>query len=83
MMGETEGLVKLLVDAENEMLGAHILGSDGDNLLAPFVLAMHANIPISTIASTILPYPTLSEAIQQAAKKLDEEALQPCTFYTL
>ena len=72
MMGDTEGFVKLLVDAENRILGAHILGSDGDNLLAPFVLAMQANFLISTIASSILPYPTLSEAIQQAAKKLDQ-----------
>ena len=70
MMDETEGFVKLLVDAEDRILGAHILASDGDNLLAPFVLAMQANISISTLASTMLPYPTLSEAVRQAANKL-------------
>ena len=70
MMGETEGFVKLLVNAEGRILGAHILASDGDNLLAPFVLAMQANIPISMIASTMLPYPTLSEVVSQAANKL-------------
>jgi dihydrolipoamide dehydrogenase len=70
MMGETEGIVKLLVNAEDKIVGAHILASDGDNLLAPFVLAMQANIPISTIASTILPYPTLSEVVSQIANKL-------------
>ncbi len=70
MMGETEGFVKLLVDTEYRILGVHILASDGDNLLAPFVLAMQTNIPISTIASTILPYPTLSEVVRQAAMKL-------------
>ncbi len=70
MMGETAGFVKLLVDTEDRILGAHILASDGDNLLAPFILAMHANIPISTIASTMLPYPTLSEVVHQAANKL-------------
>jgi len=70
MIGETEGFVKLLVDAEDRILGAHILASNGDNLLAPFVLAMQANISISTLASTMLPYPTLSEAVRQTANKL-------------
>ena len=70
MMGETEGFVKLLVNAEGRIFGAHILASDEDNLLAPFVLAMQANIPISMIASTMLPYPTLSEVVSQAANKL-------------
>ena len=70
MMGETEGFVKLLVNAEGRIFGAHILASDGDNLLAPFVLAMQANISISMIASTMLPYPILSEVVSQAANKL-------------
>jgi pyruvate/2-oxoglutarate dehydrogenase complex dihydrolipoamide dehydrogenase (E3) component len=70
MMDETEGFIKLLVDAEDRILGAHILASDADNLLAPFVLAMKANISIATLASTMLPYPTLSEAVRQAANKL-------------
>jgi pyruvate/2-oxoglutarate dehydrogenase complex dihydrolipoamide dehydrogenase (E3) component len=70
MIGETDGFVKLLVNAEDKILGAHILALDGDNLLAPFVLAMQANIPISTIASTMLPYPTLSEVVSQTANKL-------------
>ena len=70
MRDETDGFIKLLVDSNGRMLGAHILASDGDNLLAPFVIAMQANIPVSTLASTILPYPTLSEAVRQAAKKL-------------
>ena len=70
MMGETAGFVKLLVDTEDRMLGVHILASDGDNMIAPFVLAMQANIPVSTIASTMLPYPTLSEVVSQVANKL-------------
>lgn len=70
MTGETEGLIKLLINSEDKILGAHILASDGDNLIASLVLAMQANISISTIASTMLPYPTLSEAVRQAANKL-------------
>jgi dihydrolipoamide dehydrogenase len=68
--GETEGLVKLLLDIEGKILGGHILASGGDELLAPIVLAMHTDLPASTIASTILPYPTMSEAVRWAAARL-------------
>jgi pyruvate/2-oxoglutarate dehydrogenase complex dihydrolipoamide dehydrogenase (E3) component len=72
MMGDTGGFVKLLVDLKGKILGGHILASGGDDLLAPIVLAMQANIPVSTLASTLLPYPTLSEAVRQAAGMLSE-----------
>jgi pyruvate/2-oxoglutarate dehydrogenase complex dihydrolipoamide dehydrogenase (E3) component len=70
MMGENEGSIKLLVDTEGKILGGHILASEGDNLLAPIVLAMQANIPITTLASTLQAYPTLAEGIRQAASLL-------------
>ncbi len=70
MRDETDGFIKLLIDSNGRMLGAHIHASNGDNLLAPFVLAMQANLPVSTLASTMLPYPTLSEAVRQVAHKL-------------
>ena len=65
---ETAGLVKLLVDQQGHILGGHILAAHADDLLAPIVLAMRANIPVSALAETILPYPTLSEAVRVAAQ---------------
>jgi dihydrolipoamide dehydrogenase len=70
MMEETAGSVKLLIDTQDNMLGVHILAAEADNIIAPFVVAMQANIPTSTLASSILPYPTLSEVVLQAASKL-------------
>jgi pyruvate/2-oxoglutarate dehydrogenase complex dihydrolipoamide dehydrogenase (E3) component len=70
MVGETEGLLKLLVDAKGNILGGHILGERADDLIAPIVLAMHANMPVEKLASVILPYPTMSESLSQAAQKL-------------
>jgi pyruvate/2-oxoglutarate dehydrogenase complex dihydrolipoamide dehydrogenase (E3) component len=55
---------------DDRILGVHILASEGDNIIAPFVLAMQANIPTSTLASTMLPYPTLSEVVRQVTNKL-------------
>jgi pyruvate/2-oxoglutarate dehydrogenase complex dihydrolipoamide dehydrogenase (E3) component len=65
-----EGLVKLLVDQKGIILGGHILGARADDLLAPIVLAMRAGVPAEALASTILPYPTRSEALRQAARQL-------------
>ncbi len=67
---ETEGLVKLLVDAQGKILGGHILGARADDLLAPIVVAMQAGLSVDALASSILPYPTLSEAVRQAAESL-------------
>jgi dihydrolipoamide dehydrogenase len=69
-MGESEGLVKLLTDMEGKLLGGHILSVRGDDLLAPVVLAMHTNLPLEQLASALMPYPTLSEAVSGAAGSL-------------
>lgn len=68
--GKTEGLIKLLVDARGTILGGHILGTRADDLLASIILAMHASLPVQALASTILPYPTVSEIVRIAAEKL-------------
>ena len=70
MMGQTEGLIKLLVDEEGLLLGGHILGPRADDLLAPLVLAMHSALPVAQLASTLLPYPSLSEGLRLAVKEI-------------
>lgn len=69
-LGQTDGLIKLLVDEQGHILGGHILGPSADELIAPVVVAMRAYMPVSTLAATILPYPTLSEGIRWAASSL-------------
>ena len=67
---ETEGLVKVLVDAQGTILGGHILGSRADDLLAPLVVAMQAGLSANVLASTILPYPTLGESVRRAIENI-------------
>jgi len=68
--GETDGLVKLLVDGSGTILGGHILGANAGDVLAPIILAMQTHAPVGTLAATIMPYPTLSEGVRWAADKL-------------
>ena len=65
--GATTGLVKLLVDKQGKVLGGHILAPRAGDLLAPIVLAMQAGISAETVASTIMPYPTMTEGVRWAA----------------
>lgn len=66
-LGKTEGVLKLLVDEQEHILGSHILGPGADELISLVTLAMHAGLSTTTLASTILPYPTLSEGVLWAA----------------
>lgn len=68
--GHTAGMVKVLVDQQGHILGGHILGAGADDLLAPLIVAMRAHITADMIASTIFPYPTLSEGVRWASDRI-------------
>jgi pyruvate/2-oxoglutarate dehydrogenase complex dihydrolipoamide dehydrogenase (E3) component len=59
--GETDGLVKLLVGAGDQVLGAACLGIGGDELAQTFSLMMHAGVPASALATWLPIHPTVSE----------------------
>ncbi len=66
--GHTEGFVKLVFNSEhNELLGAHIVGSEATELLAEAGLGLTIEATALEFAKTIHAHPTLSEAIMEAA----------------
>ena len=65
--GETAGLVKLVALRNGRILGASILGSGADELIALFQLALKARLTLSALAGLAVPYPTLAEAAKGAA----------------
>ena len=62
-----EGLIKVVTDRRGRVLGASIVGEGAGELLLPWVLAVRDRARLGSIASAIVPYPTLSEASKSVA----------------
>lgn len=64
---ETEGFVKILIDAETErMLGAHIIGPNAGEMIAEAGLALEYGASAEDVARVCHAHPTLSEAFKEA-----------------
>ena len=63
----TDGLIKVFTTKRGRILGADIVGSHADELIAPWALAISAKLKIGAVAGTVFPYPTLSEIGKRAA----------------
>lgn len=75
-IGETDGFVKLVVDAKyGEILGGHIVGSEATEMIAEICTARAADATAETLFHTIHAHPTLSEAVMEAAADAYDEAL--------
>ncbi len=65
---DTEGLVKILADAQTDrILGVHILGPQASELIAQAVIAMEFDASAEDLGLTMFAHPTLSEAVHEAA----------------
>lgn len=63
-MGETQGFIKILVDAESKrILGAAILGLNGDEVVHSLLDIMYADAPYTVIQRAVHIHPTVSELI--------------------
>ena len=62
--GESDGFMKVLVDAESkQILGAMILGTGGDEAIHCIIDVMYARAPYTTIQRAVHIHPTVSELI--------------------
>jgi dihydrolipoamide dehydrogenase len=67
ILGSHGGFVKVVSDAKyGEILGVHIIGPHGYELIAEAVAAMEAEATVETMMSTIHAHPTLYEAVGEA-----------------
>jgi pyruvate/2-oxoglutarate dehydrogenase complex dihydrolipoamide dehydrogenase (E3) component len=62
--GETQGMIKVLVDAQTrQVLGAAILGIGGDEVVQVLLQLMAAGTPYTTMVETVHIHPTVSELL--------------------
>ncbi|MEM6659017.1 MAG: dihydrolipoyl dehydrogenase [Pseudomonadota bacterium] len=64
--GDTDGAVKVLADPHGKILGAHICGAHGGDLIAELVLAMTKGATVQEVASTCHAHPAIGEAVKEA-----------------
>jgi dihydrolipoamide dehydrogenase len=75
-MDETEGLVKMIADAQTDrLLAVHIIGPRASELIAECVTVMEFAGSAEDIARICHSHPTLSEAVREAALAVDRRAI--------
>ena len=74
--GETEGLVKIISDAESDqILGAHVVGPSAADLVQQIVIAMEMAASTEDLQLMVFGHPTMSEAVHEAALAVDSRAI--------
>lgn len=75
-LGEPEGLIKTVFDAETgELLGAHMIGAEVTELIHGYAIARTMEATEADLKTVIFPHPTLSEMLHEAVLDADKEAL--------
>ena len=66
-LGEPEGLVKTVFDAETgELLGAHMIGAEVTELIQGYTIARTLETTEAELMHTVFPHPTLSEMMHES-----------------
>jgi dihydrolipoamide dehydrogenase len=75
-LGEPDGLVKTVFDAESgALLGAHMAGAEVTELIQGFAIARACEATDTMLRQTIFPHPTLSEMMHEAVLDADGRVL--------
>ncbi|MGH1406603.1 MAG: dihydrolipoyl dehydrogenase [Rhodomicrobiaceae bacterium] len=75
-MGETEGMIKTIVDRHTDrLLGAHMIGAEVTELIQGFSIALTLKATASQLSHVIFPHPTLSEMMHESILDTNSEAL--------
>ncbi len=75
--GQSEGFARVHADARGRILGATIVASHAGEMIGEMSLAMTAGVSLGTLAQTIHPYPTQSEAWKKLGDTWNRGRLTP------
>jgi dihydrolipoamide dehydrogenase len=75
-MQQTAGFVKVIADeAHDEILGVHVIGPVGGELIAEAVVAMEFSASAEDLQRIVHAHPTLTETLHEAALSVDKRAI--------
>ena len=75
-LGETDGLIKLVVDTEiGEIIGAHMIGAEVTELLGEVSLTKLLDGTTTELGWLVHPHPTISETLKEAALGAEGQAI--------
>ena len=66
-MGDTEGMVTVVADAEGSVIGVQAVGAHVAELAGEAALAVETAATVEDMAGTIHAHPTLGESLMEAA----------------
>lgn len=66
-MDATDGLVKLLADADGKIVACHVLGAHAADIVQEVTALIHSQATLDNLADIIHIHPTLSEILHEAA----------------
>lgn len=64
--GKIAGFVKVIVDENDVLIGASIVGAHATDMLQVLTTAIHVKMTAKELGDCIFPHPTMSEAIMEA-----------------
>ncbi|MBV8371632.1 MAG: dihydrolipoyl dehydrogenase [Candidatus Eremiobacteraeota bacterium] len=75
-MNQTDGMIKLVADAKNDLLlGMHIVAPQAESLIGEGVIALEMGATLEDIGLSVHPHPTLTESIMDAAEAAHGKAI--------
>ena len=66
-MDATDGLVKILADAEGRIVACHVMGAHAADIVQEVTALIHCRATLNDLAETIHIHPTLAEVLHDAA----------------
>ncbi len=74
-MGETDGMVKVIADAGDTVIGVHIIGPHASDLIQEASVIVKNKLKVSDVIGTVHPHPTLGEAFLEAVMDVKGRSL--------
>lgn len=74
-MGAQEGIVQVIADNEDRIIGANILAPNAGELISELTLAIQSGLKLQDVGGAIHIHPTLSESIMEAALRATNQAI--------